>query len=233
MNSTKRISSKPKELSKSKSEKSFGFLLKERRQYHSWTLSDVSNLTGISNSALSKIENDLMSPTYQTIIKLCTGLDIEIGDLLAGPTPEQERPVITGRRSVSRQHQGQTFEDDNYSYNYLCGDVAHKRMIPMVVTVSANSFEQIGNMWSHVGEEFIYVLDGQIDLHTEFYEKLTLHPKDSVYIDSTMEHAFLAAGDQPATILILCSSATPNLAQTLRDILKTRLANTSSKMNRI
>lgn len=227
---TKQVSSSAKKPPKSKLEKSFGSLLKERRRYHSWTLSDVCHLTGISNSALSKIENDLMSPTYQTIIKLCTGLQIEIGDLLARPSPEHDRAVITGRRSVSRQHQGQTFEDENYSYSYLCGDVAHKRMIPMVVHVRANSFNQIGSMWSHVGEEFIYVLEGEIDLYTQFYEKLTLCQKDSVYIDSTMEHAFLAAGDLPATILILCSSATPNLAQTLREILKTRLTSTTHKL---
>lgn len=214
----------PKPLAKLNSGRSFGVLLKERRQYHKWTLLDVSRRTGISSSALSKIENDRMSPTYQTIIKLCTGLEIEIGDLVAGTSNESDRKLVTARRSVSRQHQGQKFEDENYAYSYLCGDVAHKRIIPMVVEVRANSFNQIGSMWSHVGEEFIYVLEGEIELHTQFYEKLTLCPKDSVYIDSTMEHAFLAVGDSPATILILCSSATPNLAQTLRDILKERLS---------
>lgn len=203
--------------------KSIGSLLRERRLYHRWTLSDVSRLTGISSSALSKIENDKMSPTYQTIIQLCSGLDIEIGDLFGTGPREQNRHPITARRSVSRAHEGSTISDDNYAYTYLCGDVAHKRIIPMIVEVRANSFEQIGSMWSHVGEEFIYVLDGEVALHTEYYEHLVLRPKDSVYIDSTMLHAFLAVGDTPATILVLCSSATPNLAQTLRDILKERL----------
>lgn len=202
---------------------SIGTLLRERRVHHKWTLSDVSRLTGVSKSALSKIENDLMSPTYQTIIQLCSGLDIEIGDLLAGATHESGRQPIMGRRSVSRQHQGQMIEDVNYAYTYLCGDIAHKRIVPMVVEVRANAMEQIGTLWSHVGEEFIYVLAGHVSLHTECYETLELEPKDSVYIDSTMQHAFLSAGAAPAVILVLCSSATPNLAQTLREILKQRL----------
>ncbi len=203
---------------------SIGALLRERRHYHEWTLSDVSRLTGISASALSKIENNLMSPTYQTIIQLCNGLDIEISDLLAGASRESTRQPIMGRRSVSRQHQGQTIEDDNYAYTYLCGDIAHKRIIPMVVEVRANALAQIGNLWSHVGEEFIYVLAGDVSLHTECYETLELKPKDSAYIDSTMRHAFLSTGMVPAIILVLCSSATPNLAQTLREVLKERLS---------
>ena len=198
-------------------------MLKERRLHHKWTLSDVSRLTGISTSALSKIENNLMSPTYHTIIQLCSGLDIEIGDLLAGALHEANRQPIMGRRSVSRQHQGQRIEDSNYAYSYLCGDIAHKRIIPMVVEVRANAMEQIGSLWSHVGEEFIYVLSGDVALHTEFYETLELRPKDSVYFDSTMQHAFLSTGATPAVVLVLCSSATPNLAQTLREILKQRL----------
>lgn len=202
---------------------SIGRVLRERRLYHRWTLSDVSRLTGISTSALSKIENDLMSPTYQTIIQLCTGLEIEIGDLLAGTTQQADRQSIMGRRSVSRQHEGQTIEDANYAYTYLCGDIAHKRIIPMVVEVRANTMGQIGSLWSHVGEEFIYVLTGEVSLHTECYETLELRPRDSVYIDSTMQHAFLSTGAAPAVILVLCSSATPNLAQTLREILKQRL----------
>lgn len=202
---------------------SIGAALKERRHYHKWTLSDVSRLTGVSTSALSKIENDLMSPTYQTIIQLCNGLDIEIGDLLAGASREADRTPIMGRRSVSRQHQGQKIEDGYYAYTYLCSDIAHKRIIPMVVEVRAHSMEQIGSLWSHVGEEFIYVLSGDLALHTECYETLQLTPRDSVYMDSTMQHAFLSTGATPAVILVLCSSATPNLAQTLREILKQRL----------
>ena len=222
----------PRRRERSRPGVSIGALLRERRVYHQWTLSDVSQLTGISTSALSKIENDLMSPTYQTIIQLCTGLDIEIGDLLAGPSHEPARQPIMGRRSVSRQHGGQTIEDANYAYTYLCGDIAHKRIIPMVVEVRAHALEQIGSLWSHVGEEFIYVLAGDVSLHTECYETLELKPKDSVYIDSTMQHAFLSTGAAPAVLLVLCSSAMPNLAQTLREILKQRLTTNLVELGR-
>jgi transcriptional regulator with XRE-family HTH domain len=199
-----------------------GSLLRDRRAYHNWTLTDVSQMTGISVSALSKIENDAMSPTYSTILQLCEGLKIEIADLL-NPSVGGTQASIMGRRSISRQHEGNSLADDNYAYTYLCSDVAHKRIIPMVVTVHARSLDDIGELWSHVGEEYIYVLSGRLTLLTSLYEPTELMPGDSVYIDSTMPHAYLSSGEADAQILVNCSSATPNLAQTLREILKERL----------
>ena len=200
-----------------------GALLRERRAFHDWTLAEVSRRTGLANSTLSKIENDRVVPSYRTIMRLCRGLEIEIGDIVAAENGASPPRAITGRRSVSRDHAGQVLGDDRYTYTYLCGDVAHKRIIPIVVDVHAEAMEEIEGLWSHVGEEFIYVLSGCLVLHTEFYEPLELGPGDSAYIDSTMGHAFLRTGATPVRILVLCSSATPNLAQTLRDVLVERL----------
>jgi transcriptional regulator with XRE-family HTH domain len=204
-----------------------GMLLKDRRTYHAWTLADVSRMTGISTSALSKIENGLMSPTYQTILQICRGLQIDISDLFpknVGDDATSGRP-ITGRRSIARQNAGVELANDAFTYRYLCTDVAHKRIVPMMVEVRARSRAEIGALWSHVGEEFIYVLSGTLRLLTDGYEDVELSAGDSVYIDSTMGHGYLAAGDVAAKLLVACSSATPNLAQTLREVLKRRLAN--------
>ena len=209
-----------------------GHLLRERRAYHGWTLAQVSAKTGISRSALSKIENDLISPSYQTIIQLCQGLEIEIGDLVnpgEGRPASAQRPIM-GRRSISYQGSGQTIENEQFSYTYLCSDVAHKRIIPMIVEVRAKSMAEIGTLWAHVGEEYIYVLKGSVEIRTEFYEPVTLEVGDSIYFDSTMGHAYLSVGESPATLLVTCSSATPNLAQTLREILKERLAAQTQSM---
>lgn len=204
-----------------------GQVLRERRGHHGWTLADVAEKTGISKSTLSKIENDLISPSYQTIIQLSAGLGIEIGDLLVPSATGGETKHLMGRRSISRQHEGLVeglvMEDDNYRYVYLCTDIAHKRIIPMVIDVKVGSLTRIDGLWSHVGEEYLYVLEGSITLHTSLYEPTVLNAGDSVYFDSTMGHAFIAAGSKVARLLVMCSSATPNLAQTLRELLKQRL----------
>lgn len=204
---------------------SIGQALRERRGHHGWTLADVSERTGISKSTLSKIENDLISPSYQSILQLCAGLGIEIGDLISGSdTVADDSRRLTGRRSISHAQSGLTMSDDQFTYTYLCTDIAHKRIIPMVIEVRANSLSEVGGLWNHVGEEFLYVLEGQIDLHSEFYEPTPLAAGDSAYFDSTMGHAYISTGDAPARLLVTCSSATPNLAQTLREVLSERLA---------
>lgn len=206
-----------------------GEALRDRRTYHGWTLADVSSRTGISKSTLSKLENDLIFPSYQTILQLCAGLNIEISDLLGvfGNLSETDR--FTGRRSISYQHAGLSMGDKNFSYTYLCTDIAHKRIVPMFIEVRANSMKDIDGLWSHIGEEYLYVIKGSITLHTELYEPTKLVEGDSAYFDSTMGHAYLAAGNEPAKLLVMCSSATPNLAQTLREVLAERLGRRAAR----
>ncbi|MGP2491992.1 helix-turn-helix domain-containing protein [Mesorhizobium sp. PUT5] len=212
--------------------RSIGEALRERRGYHGWTLADVAAKTGISKSTLSKIENDLISPSYQSILQLCAGLGIEISDLVSNSTEKgDDMRRLTGRRSISYGASGLTMSDDNFTYTYLCTDIAHKRIIPMMIEVRANSLSQIGGLWNHVGEEYLHVLEGSIELRTEFYEPTLLKAGDSAYFDSTMGHAYLAVGDKPAKLLVMCSSATPNLAQTLREVLSERLGKRTQKKN--
>jgi transcriptional regulator with XRE-family HTH domain len=213
--------------------RSVGQALKERRTHHGWTLADVSEKTGVSKSTLSKIENDLISPSYQSIFRLCAGLGIEIGDLISGCSSSQnETRLLTGQRSISHAQSGLTLSNDQFEYTYLCTDIAHKRIIPTVVEVKAYSLHDVGGLWSHVGEEFLYVLDGRIDLHTELYEASTLSAGDCAYFDSTMGHAFVATRGCPARLLITCSSATPNLAQTLRKVFPERLSGRRTRAQR-
>lgn len=208
---------------------SIGEALRDRRAYHGWTLADVSARTGISRGTLSKLENDLISPSYQTILQLCAGLGVEITDLMDLNGLSSDNGRFTGRRSISYQHAGLTMGDENFSYTYLCADIAHKRIVPMFVEVRAHSMREIDGLWSHVGEEYLYVIKGSVVLHTELYEPTTLSQGDSVYFDSTMGHAYLAAGDEPAHLLVMCSSATPNLAQTLREMLSERLTKATKR----
>jgi transcriptional regulator with XRE-family HTH domain len=203
---------------------SIGLALRERRAYHRWTLADVAERTGISKSTLSKIENDQISPSYQSILQLCAGLGIEIGDLMSGNATQDDDPKVTGRRNISYANSGLTMGDDLFTYTYLCTEIAHKRIVPMIVEVRAYSIQEVAGLWSHVGEEFLYVLEGTIDLHTDLYEPAPLGAGDCAYFDSTMAHAFIATNESPARLLIACSSATPNLAQTLREALALRLS---------
>jgi len=68
----------------------------------------------------------------------------------------------------------------------------------------------------HPGEEYLYIVEGAIVAHTEFYDPVELRVGQSIYIDSTMGHAYIAAkGCKEAVVLAVCSSADENLLESL------------------
>ncbi len=79
-----------------------GKLLRDRRAHHGWTLADVSSMTGIAASTLSKIENGLLSPSFDKVLQLSRGLGVEIADLLDPQTAEANPPAVV---LASPQHQ--------------------------------------------------------------------------------------------------------------------------------
>ena len=92
-------------------------------------------------------------------------------------------------------------------------------MIPIVTKIRARSVEQFGELVRHSGEEFIYVLQGAVEVHTEFYDPVVLHEGESIYIDSNMGHAYIAAeGCIEATVLGVCSSAEERLMESLMNL---------------
>jgi uncharacterized cupin superfamily protein len=58
----------------------------------------------------------------------------------------------------------------------------------------------------HEGEEFLYVIDGELELHTDCYAPLVLKAGESVYFDSRMGHAYIARGEQPCHALSMCTT---------------------------
>ena len=197
-----------------------GQCLKAARQARGLTLKQVAERTGMALSTLSKVENGLMSLTYDKLLQLTTGLQMEIAELFnpALGRAEQNRPV-TARRSISRAGQGQLISTKFYTYSYQCTDLIGKRMVPIMAEVRARSLEEFGALLRHAGEEYFLVTSGQVAVHTEFYAPEILNPGDGIYLDSTMGHAYLNAGKEPAAKgVCLCTSEAPDLYDQLRQI---------------
>jgi quercetin dioxygenase-like cupin family protein len=59
----------------------------------------------------------------------------------------------------------------------------------------------------HQGEEFIYVLQGTVEVLSEFYEPITLRAGESIYIDSSMAHNVRAVGGKAARVLNIMTNS--------------------------
>ena len=92
-------------------------------------------------------------------------------------------------------------------------------MIPVLTRVRAKSLEEFGALVHHPGEEYIHVLEGRAEVHTEFYDPIVLEAGQGVYIDSNMGHAYIAAeGCEEVVLLGVCSSADEHLMESLLHI---------------
>ncbi len=184
-----------------------GEVVHRLRRQAGLTLSELGERCDLALSTISKVEKGQMSPTYETILHLAAGLGVDVAELFTG----QSSPAVSGRRSVTRRGQGVPQKVANYDYEMLCADIARKPFIPLVTTVRAHSVAEFPELVRHPGEEFIYVLSGSVELHTEHYQPLQLSPGDSCYFDSTMGHACVSAGAEDAVMLWICSRVVPPL----------------------
>lgn len=191
-----------------------GGLLRGLRARRGWTLKEMSEQTGIPVSTLSKVEHDRLTLTYDKLLKLSERLNIRMSELFAEPTDAPEQ--ITARRSIGRTDAAIRVNTANYDYYFLCPELRRKRMVPVITHVRAKSLDEFGALVRHSGEEYIYVLEGRVEVHTQFYDPVVLEVGESIYLDSNMGHAYIAAGGcDEATILGVCSSADDGLMASL------------------
>jgi transcriptional regulator with XRE-family HTH domain len=195
-----------------------GSLVRAVREHRGWTLREMSSKVGIPLSTLAKVETDKLSLTYEKLQQLATRLGMNLTELLAlgePPTADASRPMITARRSVTAPGSTVRISTPNYDYEYLCADLREKRMVPIIVRIKAHDIVEFGKPATHQGEEFLYVLEGAIEVHLQFYAPVTVTAGHGIYLDSTMQHAYTAKDCESALVLAVCSSEDPNLANEL------------------
>ena len=175
--------------------------VRELRRARGWTLEQAAGAVGLARSTLSKIENGLMSPTYEALKKLAEGLEISVPQLFTPPSKGQ----ITGRMAVTKSGEGEAHVTTTYEHELLAGSLRAKQMLPYRARIRARSFEEFNGWVRHDGEEFLYVLTGIVRLYTEFYEPVDLKRGDSAYYDATMGHNLISVSDEDATVLWVTS----------------------------
>ncbi len=201
--------------SKQATKPTLGRLLRSLRTRNDWTLKEMSKRTGIPLSTLAKVEHDRLTLTYDKLLQLSERLKIRMSDLFAEPS-EGPEPAVTARRSIGRLDRAIRVNTPNYDYYYLCAELRRKRMIPILTRIRAKSVGEFGELVHHAGEEYVFVLEGRVEIHTEFYDPIVLDKGESIYIDSNMGHAYVAAeGCDEATVLGVCSSAEEGLMESL------------------
>jgi transcriptional regulator with XRE-family HTH domain len=175
--------------------------VRELRKTRDWTLEQAAQRAGLARSTLSKIENGQMSPTYEALKKLATGLGISVPQLFTPPSGGQ----VNGRMAVTLSGEGEAHPTATYEHEMLAPSLTRKAMLPYRARIRARSFDEFDGWVRHDGEEFLYVLTGTIRLLTEFYAPVDMKRGDSAYYDASMGHNVISTSQEDATILWVTS----------------------------
>jgi len=174
-----------------------GERLKIIRQETGLTLAEVGQRTGVSISNLSKIERGEVSPSFDVVIRLCEGLDIALEQFVT-PGPKLN---VSGRKTQTLRGSAVPFSTDQYEYLAHSSEISRKSMIPLEMWVTARSIDDFEHWSEHEGEEFVYVISGEIEIHTDQYAPFRVSTGESAYFDSSMKHIYICTSVDNAHIL--------------------------------
>jgi transcriptional regulator with XRE-family HTH domain len=191
-----------------------GTLMRGLRTRNGWTRKEMSERTGIPVSTLAKVEHDQLTLGYDKLLQVAQRLKMRMSELLASGEAVQSRTMT--RRSLGTLETAVRVTSPAYDYYFMCPDLRNKRMIPIFGRPRARTLEEFGELVRHAGEEFIFVLTGRVEVHTEFYEPVIVEAGQCMYIDSGMGHAYLLApGCDEASAVSGCTSDDVELLNSL------------------
>jgi quercetin dioxygenase-like cupin family protein len=174
-----------------------GERIREAREMRELSLEDLSSRTGIPVARLEHVESDRAIPPLGELVRLGKALEMKMGHFISAGV---NRPLCVlraeARPKVARRG-GKSSEQYGYVYESLAPEKADRLMEPFLVTLTPTGF---GEMSSHDGQEFLFVLEGRIRAKVG-EEVAVLRPGDSIYYDSSQPHLVKCYGKKPAKIL--------------------------------
>lgn len=182
-------------------QKQFAERVRQMRLAKGFTIQQVADRAGLAASTVSKIERNLMAPTYDRFTKLALGLEVDVSELFA----DQTKTFESGAFSVARRGEFGWMETENYTYEMLFPDLRGKTMVPMMGTLKPLEKMCIDRMVSHPGQEFFMVLEGRVLVQSENQPAVILQTGESIYFDSGRAHIYASADENPARILCVCT----------------------------
>lgn len=168
--------------------------LKALRTERNMTLGQLSKISGISKAMLSDIEKGGSNPTINTIWKIANGLNVPYTKLMDGI--DNEATVVRKSESVM-----QTGESEHYRvYCYFPSTPVRNFELFYVELDPQSSNASIGH--SEKAQEYIYVMQGELSLHTETGDYV-LHEGDSLVFDSSIGHTYANQQDTLLTFIVI------------------------------
>jgi transcriptional regulator with XRE-family HTH domain len=162
------------------------------------TLEHLAKMTGVTKGYLSQIENSTKAPPFSTLDKIASALGVDITYFFANNEDEKKDARITLVKPDERKKVAPGGLRRGYGYESLAYKKAGKNMEPYLITVD----QQSSGTFRHDGEEFLYILEGSLELNYGG-GKYLFKKGDSIYLDSGVEHSARAWGKGDVKLLCI------------------------------
>ncbi len=170
-----------------------GTRIRFTRRLRSLTLKEVATATGCSESLLSKIENGHASPSLKMLQRLTHALGLTVGQLFA----QEADPDHIVMRAATRV----AFDTEDGGKSRVEPLAPHSggHLLECHLHYYAPGCDSGGDL-QHEGEEFGFVLDGEIEL-TVAGRHYTASAGDSFLFRSERPHSFRNKGAREARVV--------------------------------
>lgn len=158
---------------------------------------DVADRAGITAELVGQIEAELCNPPLGVLIKLAKALDLRMGTLISPAKPRPYSIVRSADRRAFKRHDERVAKK-GYTFEHLAFEKGDRSMEPFIVTLSPSKESE--ELSTHDGQEFIFILEGQLEARLEDKVEI-LGPGDAIYYNSNVPHLVLCHGDKPTRIL--------------------------------
>lgn len=167
-----------------------GKRIRQLRRVQKRTQDEIAGRCGFTVSLLSKIENGQTVPPVATLMKIAKALGVKVSDLIE---PTHQTSTVYNSHADQWDPQRWVKTDKGYSFFAFASSRGDKAMQPYLFV--ARKEEVKSSLLSHDGEEFIYILEGEMKYRVGAIE-YTLRPGDSLYFNSVEEHALALVTDE-------------------------------------
>jgi transcriptional regulator with XRE-family HTH domain len=167
-----------------------GFQLRRQRRIRGLRLKDVADKAGLSESLISKIENNRTSPSISTLHRLVKALGTSISALFAADESLDQVVQRPNERPIAGKVQSMV-EWDGIEAEIIVPYVKDRQLEGFVFVMEPGGHS--GGTLLHDGEECGYVLQGQLELVVDS-ETYVLSPGDSFFFNSDRPHSYRNPG---------------------------------------
>ncbi|MDR0384557.1 MAG: XRE family transcriptional regulator [Prevotellaceae bacterium] len=181
-----------------------GNKVKSVRELKSVDIETVAERTGLTTTQIEMIENG-ESVSLAPLIKIARALGVRLGTFL--DDIESDSPVVCRSEDYDRGVRFNTSGSNTKHLDYysLARAKSGRYMEPFIIEINNSKGDEF-TFSSHEGEEFIYCMDGIVEV-VYGQKSYALNPGDSIYYDSIVEHGIQAVNGKAKILAVVYAPA--------------------------